>query len=372
MCFAGETPHGVLLRIGLAYNQRPPGVDTTIDPKVVSSLHGPIDVYVEWDEPETIAAVADALSAFGDVVRIEAVDDFAQRLADANVDLLFNMAEGLHGPNREAHVPAIAEFLDVPYLGSDPLTLGLTLHKARAKDILIQRGVPTPSYLLLESPTDLPAFDRFDRYPLFLKPAWEGSSKGIAEANLVADANAAKIRAQELLDLYDQPVLAEAYLSGDEFTIAVLGNGLEARCLPLIRYRFDVLPGDALPIMGYEAKWLWDQPGTDFEVLECPANIDEQLAARIRQTALAAYRALGCRDWSRVDIRLDESGEPQVLEINPLPGVIPDPDENSCFPWAAAVSGVTYDQLIQTVTQIAWRRVSGKDLKVRPMAQVAV
>ena len=360
------------MRIGLAYNQRPPGVDTTIDPKVVSSLHRPVDVYVEWDDPETIAAVANALSAFGDVVQLEAVDDFAQRLADANVDFLFNMAEGLHGPNREAHVPAIAEFLDVPYLGSDPLTVSLTLHKARAKDILIRRAVPTPPYLLIESHSDLPAFDRVDRYPLFLKPVWEGSSKGIAEANHVTDAAAAKSRAQELLDLYHEPVLAETFLSGKEFTVAVLGNGRDARCLPLIRYRFDVLPGDALPIMGYEAKWLWDQPGTDFQVLECPANIEEQLAARVRKTALAAYRALGCRDWSRVDIRLDEHGEPQILEINPLPGVIPDPDANSCFPWAAAVDGMTYDELIQAVTQVAWRRASGKELEVRPLVRAAV
>ncbi len=360
------------MRIGLAYNQRPPGVDTTIDPKVVSSLQGPVDAFVEWDEPETIAAVANALSAFGDVVRLEAVDDFAQRLADANVDFLFNMAEGLHGPNREAHVPAMAEFLDIPYLGSDPLTVSLTLHKALAKDILIRRGVPTPAYLLVESSSDLPVFDRFDRYPLFLKPVWEGSSKGIAEANYVSDAEAAKGRAQELLDLYHEPVLAEAFLSGDEFTIAVLGNGADARCLPLIRYRFDVLPGDALPIMGYEAKWLWDQPGTNFQVLECPANIDERLAEQVRKTALEAYRALGCRDWSRVDIRLDEHRDPQVLEINPLPGVIPDPDANSCFPWTAAVDGMTYDELIQTVTEVAWRRVCGKELGVRPLARAAM
>lgn len=360
------------MRIGLAYNQRPLGVDTTIDPKVVSSLHGPIDAFVEWDEPETIAAVANALSTFGHVVQLEAVDDFAQRLANANVDFLFNMAEGLHGPNREAHVPAIAEFLDIPYLGSDPLAVSLTLHKARAKDILIRRGVPTPAYIFIESPSDLSAFDRFDHYPLFLKPAWEGSSKGIAEANHVSDAEAAKTRAHELLDLYHEPVLAERFLSGDEFTIAVLGNEPDARCLPLIRYRFDVLPGDALPIMGYEAKWLWDQPGTDFQVLECPANIDERLAARIRKTALGAYRALGCRDWSRVDIRLDEHRDPQVLEINPLPGIIPDPDANSCFPWAAAVDGMTYDELIQTVTEVAWHRVSGKELGVRPLAQVAM
>ncbi len=364
MCGAGETPFGVLLRIGLAYNQRPPGVDTTIDPTVVSSLHGPIDVYVEWDEPETIAAVADALRPFGEVVHLEALDDFPERLADAKVDFLFNMAEGLHGPTREAHVPAIAEFLNVPYLGSDPLTLGLALHKARAKDVLIQLGVPTPPYLLIQSAADLPALESFDCYPVFLKPAWEGSSKGIAEANRAVDTAAAQARAEELLDLYDEPVLVEPYLTGDEFTVAVLGNGVDARCLPLIRYRFDILPDGAVPIMGYEAKWLWDQPGTDFQVLECPAQIDNRLAAQIHDTALAAYRALGCRDWSRVDIRLDAHSYPQVLELNPLPGVIPDPDANSCFPWAADAAGMSYETLIQEVTRVAWRRVTGNELLI--------
>ena len=357
-----ETPFGVLLRIGLAYNQRPTGVDTTIDPKVESSLHGPVDVFVEWDEPETITAIANALSVFGKVVLLEAVDDFAQRLARANVDFLFNMAEGMHGPNREAHVPAIAEFLNIPYLASDPLTLGLTLHKARAKDVLTQRGVPTPPYLLIESAADLAGLSTFDRYPVFLKPVWEGSSKGIAESNLASDPTTAQARARELLDLYDQPVLVEAYLTGEEFTIAVLGNGDEAECLPLIRYRFETLPDGALPIMGYEAKWLWDQPGTDFQVLECPAQISESLATQIRETALAAYRALGCRDWSRVDIRLDERLRPQVLEINPLPGLMPDPDANSCVPWAAAVAGMNYEDLIQHVTRIAWRRITGQEI----------
>ena len=114
--------------------------------------------------------------------------------------------------------------------------------------------------------------------------------------------------------------------------------------------------------MGYEAKWLWDQPGTDFQVLECPAQISETLATQIRETALAAYRALGCRDWSRVDIRLDERLRPQVLEINPLPGLMPDPDANSCVPWAAAVAGMNYEDLIQHVTRIAWRRITGREI----------
>jgi len=168
------------------------GVDVSLGAKVESSHDSSLlDVFVEWDEPETILSVAKALRAFGDVVMLEAVEDFPERLAGERIDFLFNMAEGLRGPNREAHVPAIAEFLGIPYLGSDPLTLCLTLHKARAKEILIQRGVATPPFLLVETASDLDSLRAFEHYPAFLKPAWEGSSKGIAEANLVETPDAA-------------------------------------------------------------------------------------------------------------------------------------------------------------------------------------
>jgi D-alanine-D-alanine ligase len=334
-----------------------------VDGRVPAESDTVVDHYVEWDEPETIEAVANALRALGDVVLLEAVDDFPRRLAEARVDFLFNMAEGLRGPNREAHVPAIAEFLGVPYLGSDPLTLGLTLHKGRTKEILRHRGIPTPPSVLIERPEDVVRLRDVSHYPMFLKPVWEGSSKGIAEANHATSPDAAAERALQLLEAYDEPVLAEAYLPGEEFTVAVLGNGPDATCLPLIRYRFEALPDGALPIMGYEAKWLWDVPGAEFDVLECPARIPDALTDEIRRVALAAYQALGCRDWGRVDVRLDTNGAPNVLELNPLPGVIPDPEAHSCFPWAATVAGMTYDELIQAAAAVAWQRLSGQALE---------
>jgi len=358
------------MRIGLAYNQRPTAISTRRDGAL--SPHPPLttDQFVEWDEPETIAAVADALRWFGDVVLLEVFGDFPRRLAEARVDLLFNMAEGLAGPSREAQVPAIAEFLGVPYTASDPLTLAIALHKGRTKEILRQRGVPTPPFLLVESFGDLSRLDRVE-YPLFLKPAWEGSSKGISAANRVESSRAAKARAEHLLATYRQPVLAETYLPGEEFTVAVLGNDGDARCLPLIRYRFETLPHGALPIMGYEAKWVWDRPEASLEVLECPAGIAPELAERIQATAFAAHRAIGCRDWARVDVRLDAEGVPNVLEINPLPGIIPDPAANSCFPRAAAAAGLSHTELIQTVVRVAWRRVAGRELAVPTLAGVA-
>lgn len=359
------------MRIGLAYNQKP---DTDrLDRDASPPQHFPsaqdADAFAEWDAPETILAVERALRAFGDVVRLEAIGDFPARLAAARVDLLFNIAEGWSGPSREAHVPAIAEFLGVPYTASDPLTLTLALHKARAKEIFTARGVPTAAFVLVESQADLRRLDALPP-PLFLKPAWEGSSKGIDEASYVEDTAAAAARARDLLARYGQPVLAECWLPGDEFTVAVLGNGPEARWLPVIRYRFDSLPAGALPIMGYEAKWLWDRPEEPLDVLECPAAVPDRLARRIGETALAAYRALGCRDWARVDVRLDASGVPNVVEVNPLPGIIPDPRDNSCFPCAAAVAGISYDELIQAVVRIAWKRITGRE--AAPVAAEAV
>ncbi len=350
-----------LMRIGLVFNQRPDGFDDHLESSGRQSTPpSPLDAFVEWDEPETIGAVEEALRVFGEVVRLEAIDDFPSRLAGAGVDLIFNMAEGTRGPSREAHVPAIAEFLGIPYTASEPLTLAIALHKGRTKDALSQRGVPTPPFVLLESTNDLSALVSFAHYPLFLKPAWEGSSKGIGQENLCRSPEQAMAFAEVLMQTYEQPVIAESYLPGEEFSAAILGNGLEAECLPIIRYRFDGLPRGALPIMGREAKWIWDRPERPLEVLECPARVSRPLRERISQLALAAYRALGCRDWARVDLRLDADGRPQVLEVNPLPGIIPDPAANSCFPLAAARAGISYPELIQRVVQLAWHRVTGQ------------
>jgi D-alanine-D-alanine ligase len=349
------------MRIGLAYNQRPTD----------GSAHGN-DAFVEWDEPETIDAVAAALSALGEVIRLEAFgSDFPARLADSRIDLLFNIAEGVSGPSREAHVPAIAEFLGLPYTASDPLTLTLALHKGRAKEAFAQRGIPTAPFVLVEHARDVARLRTALPFPLFLKPAWEGSSKGIAEANYVTDADEAVARAEFLLATYAQPVLAETYLPGEEFTVAVLGNGDAMRALPLVRFKFDSLPTGALPVMGYEAKWIWDNREAAIEVHECPARIPEALARQVGDVAVAACKALGCRDWARVDVRLDAADVPNVVEVNPLPGVLPDPRDNSCFPTAARAAGMTYDGLIQEVASLAWQRHTGQRLTPRATAAVA-
>jgi D-alanine-D-alanine ligase len=342
------------MRIGLAYNQKP---DTDPTPEK-SGISG--DVYAEWDEPSTIDAVEQALGLFGSVIRLHADATFPQKLSRARVHLVFNMAEGLYGQNREAHVPAICEYLNVPYTASDPLTLSLSLHKARAKEILAYREVPTARFALVHEQVDL-ARVRLP-YPLFVKPVAEGSGKGIFANNLCQSRAQLRERVSFLLETYKQPVLVETYLPGPEFTVAILGNGTEAYCLPIVGFDFSTLPSGATPVYGYEAKWIWDTAEHQLEIFECPARIPEKLYRHIELVALDAYQAIGCRDWCRIDVRLDEDGVPNIVELNPLPGIIPDPRMNSCFPKAARAAGFTYEELIQEVVRIAWKRATGREL----------
>ena len=314
------------------------------------------DQYAEWDGPETIDAVADALSALGKVIRLEADDDFPAKLRAARPDIVFNIAEGLTGVNREGHVPAICEFFGIPYSGSDPFTLSLCLDKARTKETLAFHGVPTAPFAVAASIDELRAIARGEtrlpvpsaRTPLFIKPVHEGSSKGITERNYITSAKSLLETGEMLIETYDQPLLAETFLPGAEFTCGVLGNGLDAIVLPIVAINFGSLPGDAVPIYGFEAKWIWDRPENPLDIFQCPARIPEALRTQIEEVVLRAYRVLGCRDWSRVDVRLDAAGVPNLVEVNPLPGILPDPADNSCLPKAARAAGLSYDELIQT------------------------
>ena len=361
------------VRIGFAYNQKPalPAPKKTGDSAAPVLDKAPAnralrpdlpqpDLYAEWDEPETIEAVASALEGVGEVIRLEADKNFPRRVMEAKPDFVFNIAEGLYGVNRESHVPSICEFLGIPYHASDPLSLALTLHKGRAKEIMAYYGVPTAPFVVANTRADARNVNL--PFPLFAKPALEGSGKGITEKSFCT--NRAKLVQEvgDLLDTYQEPVLIESWLPGQEFTVAITGNGKEARCLPLVGMRWEALPLGAKPIYGYEAKWLWDTPDHPLDLFECPADVSKELARDVRSAALSAYRILGCRDWCRVDVRCDAAGRPMVVELNPLPGILPNPQDNSCFPKAARAAGMSYDTLIQTVADIAWRRISGRSL----------
>lgn len=316
-----------------------------------------MDEYAEWDTRETIEAIETALAAEYEVVRVVANDlpEAFDTLRELEPDVVFNVVEGRGGVNRESHFPALCEALGIPYTGSDPLTLALCLDKARAKEVLTYHGVPTPAFLVVRTPEDTAALSGLG-LPAVVKPLHEGSSKGITNEGLVREPGEARARALSLLQRYGQPALVERFMPGREFTVALIGNGEGVEVLPLVEISFDDLPPGTNPIYSFEAKWIWDTPEAPKDVFLCPAPVDSELRERIEKAARRAFVATGCRDWCRIDVRLDEAGVPHVLELNPLPGVLPRPEDNSCFPKAASRAGLTYEEMIRRVLVEALRR----------------
>ena len=244
--------------------------------------------------------------------------------------------------------------LQIPYSGSDALTLGICLDKSRAKEILTYHKIPNAKFLVANKLEDI-ANIHFD-FPLIVKPISEGSSKGIFSSSFVKNTGELKDEVSRILSSYNQPALIEEFLSGREFTVAVLGNGDETEVLPIIEIRYEDFPEDVVPLYSYEAKWILDTKENNFDVFECPAKIDSKLEDKIKETVLRTYNVLRCKDWSRIDVRLDKNGIPNIIEINPLPGIMPDPNENSSLPKAARAAGMDYNQMIQRVLYSASKR----------------
>lgn len=320
----------------------------------VDAAHRLNDLYAEWDTMDTVNAVCSALRERFDVLLVEANEEAFEKLRKIRPFFGFNIAEGLYGPSREAQIPAILEMLRIPYLGSDPLTLGICLDKSRTKEVLAFHGIATAPFRVV---TSMEEFDDLRvKFPSIVKPLHEGSSKGVYDSCVVRTTGELEREVRTVLTTYEEPALVEEFLPGREFTVAIMGNGEGARALPIVEIRFDALPPGANPIYSYEAKWLWDSVESPLEIYACPAPVDPPLQREIESLALNAYRVLHCRDWSRIDVRLDARGKPHIIEVNPLPGILPRPEDNSCFPKAARAAGMTYQQLITTAAAIGMER----------------
>lgn len=312
----------------------------------------PPGLFAEGDSPRTIQAIIHSLIEKGhEVVGIEGDDSIGRRLEKIKPDIVFNVTEGLFGDLRESWVPLICERIGLPYTGSGPLTLAICLNKARSKDILSYYNVPNPKFQVIY-PDHEDGFPDFD-FPAIVKPVSEGSSKGIFNNSVVYDRSSLSRVVQENFKKYQQPVIVEEFLPGREFTVALWGNGNDVEVLPIISIDFSQLPADAQPIYSYEAKWVWDTTEKPLDIFKCPANISSSLKMAIEHVTKKAYRVLNIRDWCRIDVRLDENGVPNILELNPLPGILPDPKENSCFPKAARTAGYDYSEMLNKVVQIA-------------------
>jgi D-alanine-D-alanine ligase len=316
------------------------------------------DDEAEWDPPETIIAIANALARQGHiVVHLEATADLPRVLAEADVDLIFNIAEGVEGRNREAQVPALCELLGIPYTGSDSATLAIALDKALGKKVLLQHDILTPKFQVMESSRERLSSDM--RYPLIVKPNAEGSSKGIGSTSVVDNEEQLRDKVKELIERYRQPALVEEYITGREFTVGLLGDK-RPRVLPPMEIKFKENENTARPVYDYAVKQEWEK----YVYYECPAKLTEAEQKAMEKIARATFWALDCRDVARVDLRMDAEGRIYVLEVNPLPGLTPD---YSDLVLIAKACGMEYDQLIAEIMTGGLRRMREKRREEREL-----
>ena len=311
--------------------------------------NAPIDRLEEYDSLDTVDAISRALSAHGHHPRkLGGGRRFLEAVLAHPPELVFNIAEGWGTRGREAHVPAVCEMLGIPFTHSDPVTLALALDKAMAKRVWAGHGIPTAGFAVVESTADLAGLDL--PFPLFAKPVCEGSSMGIRRSSRVADAGALAAETNRLLADYGPPVLVETFLPGVEVTVGVLGNGRAAEILGVM----EIAPRRSNPdefVYGLEAKRGYME---EVEYHTPPRNLAAGQIREIEQVALAAYGALGCRDVARLDLRLDASGTPSVIEVNPLPGLSPATGDLVIL---ARSMGVDYEALIGRVVDAALARL---------------
>jgi D-alanine-D-alanine ligase len=325
------------LTVGLCYDLKEDYLAAGFSPEAV----------LEFDSEDTVAGLESALVELGyRSERIGRGRELARRLlAGERWGLVFNIAEGVRGRAREAQVPALCELYEQPYTFADPLTCALTLDKALAKRVVRDHGLATAAFTVVRAETEAAAVTLAP--PLFVKPVAEGSSKGVTGRSLVTDARELPAVCAEMLRTFSQPVLVESFLPGREVTVGILGHGDSARALGVMEVVFTERSEAAAYTALNKDEYL---ERVRYRLLEHDA-----LAELARAFALTVFSALECRDAARVDLRCDDAGSLNFLEVNPLPGIN---HVRSDLPIMARLAGLPYRELIGEIVTSARQRQS--------------
>jgi D-alanine-D-alanine ligase len=301
----------------------------------------------EFDREETVQGIETALQRLGhEPDRIGNLRQLVMRLAQGDRwDLVFNIAEGLHGIGREAQVPALLDAYAIPYTFSDPLVLSLTLHKGLTKRVVRDAGIPTCDFDVISSPAEACGV-RFAA-PYFIKPVAEGTGKGISSESIVRRKKDLPEACRRILEAHRQPALVERYLPGREFTVGIAGTGAAAQVIGTMEVL--LLPGAEPGAYSYQNKEKYEDR-VQYRFVQPQEN---SLIAAVEDIALRAWRTLGCRDAGRMDLRCDQKGRPQFMEVNPLAGLHP-VRSDLCI--ICSMAGISYDQLIERIVASAAAR----------------
>jgi len=327
------------MRIGLAYD---------LKSAVPLDTAGPEDALEEYDSRETVEIIAAALSAAGhSVVMLGGGEEFLENILREKVDFVFNIAEGRgNSRSRESQVPSVLEMLGIPYSGSDSHCLTVCLDKPLAKRLVATEGVTTPKWQLVSDEVELSNM-AWERFPAIVKPAYEGSSKGIRLTSVVDNMEQLRREASRLLNDYRQPVMVEEFIGGDEVTVGVVGNSL-----PKVIGMMRILPRNKEKNFVYSLEVKRDY--LNLVDYESPPQLNDRVLDAIASASLKVFKILGCRDFARIDFRLSPEGVPYFLEINPLPGL----GTYSDLVIMARKMGWTHQGLIQAVFEAARKRCS--------------
>ncbi|MBE0481258.1 MAG: D-alanine--D-alanine ligase [Dehalococcoidia bacterium] len=328
------------MRIGLSYDLK----------ESVSVSDGqPQDALEEYDSPETVDALEAALGSLGhQVIRLKGGRDFLDGILREPVDFVFNISEGLgNHRSREAQVPSVLEMLGIPYAGSDPQCLAICLDKPLTKSLVAAAGVSTPPWKVFTNRDQLRriSWDGI-AFPVFIKPAYEGSSKGISGGCRKDNVSEAVECITRLLALYRQPVIVEEYVGGDEVTVGLVGNS-PVRVIGVMRITPKARASDFVYSLEVKRNW------RNLVEYECPAAFEDGIADRIVKSSVRIFDLLGCRDFARIDFRLDAGGAPNFLEINPLPGLNPTESDLSIM---SSRLGILYPELVSSILNAAVER----------------
>ncbi|MCJ7623132.1 MAG: ATP-grasp domain-containing protein [Anaerolineaceae bacterium] len=307
--------------------------------------HPPGDEYWDdLDDPKTVRAVVRALRKGGHEAKYIAPNlGVIRRLLNFKPGLCFNFCEGHYGVSREAQMPAILDMLRLPYTGAGVLGMSLSHNKFMAKKVFHWVGLPTPDFILVNNPAEIPTIDF--AYPLFVKPAHEGTSIGINENAKIWDYDSLVKQVSWAWSKVRAPILIEPYIEGREFTASVLGR----QVLPIIEI--------ISPTGYYSHGQKEDEKSAVYRV--CPAEISEEKKQEIERTALEAMEALELHDWCRMDLRMDKDNHAYILEVNPLPLMFPDPEQAS-YVFSSQVAGYSYTEMVNKIVEVASERLGLK------------
>lgn len=309
----------------------------------------------DFDDPQAIQAMIKNLQSCGyQVLPIEADQKaYFKLFKNKNkISLAFNYSEGIYGQDREAQLPAILEMLQIPYTGSPPLTQALVLNKAKTKEILRNYSVPVLPDQVFKSSQD--KLKKNLHFPLIVKPLSQGSSAGITNSSVVFKTQELKKQIQFVIKTFHQPAFVEPFLSGREFSVAMLGN--PPRILPFIESDHTLLPKKYLPLDSLEVKWHFEEEAEENNLL-CPAKVGKALKEKIQKICFQTWSGLEILDYCRIDLRCDQAQQPFVLEVNSPAGLIPpEVSTTSYFPLAARAAGLNYQELLKTMVGLVFKR----------------